>query len=338
MKKSVFAILLLLLVCSCSNQQSSNVPNVIFETDMGNDVDDALALVLLLHYHDAGAINLNAVCCNKARYSASQYVHLVNCFYGHPEIPIGQVSGTPLTDNANPDYAGKVLAMQNPDGTRVFTCPELKNEDIPEAVSLYRKTLASLPDASTTIVSVGFSTNIARLLKSPADKYSPLTGMELVRQKVKLFSIMACDFKNSNHAEYNVEQNVPDAKFVFDNSPVPVVFTPYEVGTAIMYPATTIESGFNWAKANPVSEGYKHYLQMPYDRPTWDVIASLYAVDASEQYFSMSPWGKVNIDEQGRSTFTPCENGKHAYLTVNKEQIENTLRRLIETTTYQPAK
>ncbi len=338
MKKSVFVVLMLLLVCSCSNRKSSDVTNVIFETDMGNDVDDALALALLLHYHDADVINLRAVCCNKARYSAPQYVHLVNCFYGHPEIPVGQVSGTPLDDDANPDYAGKVLAMKNPDGTPVFAYPALKNEEIPEAVSLYRKTLATLPDSSTIIVSVGFSTNIASLLESPADEYSSLTGMELVRQKVRLFSIMACDFKDTDHAEYNVEQNVPAAKFVFDNSPVPVVFTPYEVGTAIMYPAATIDSGFSWAKANPVAEGYKHYLQMPYDRPTWDVIASLYAAEASDRYFSLSPWGKVNIDEQGRSTFTPCENGKHAYLMVNGQQIENTLRRLIETTTYQPVK
>ena len=41
------------------------------------------------------------------------------------------------------------------------------------------------------IAQVGFSTNLARLLDTGADEYSTLSGIELVKRKVKLLSLMA---------------------------------------------------------------------------------------------------------------------------------------------------
>ena len=55
------------------------------------------------------------------------------------------------------------------------------------------------------IAQVGFSTNLARLLESPADRSSPLTGHELVERKVKLLSLMAGAFQpiDGNAATWN---------------------------------------------------------------------------------------------------------------------------------------
>jgi len=39
---------------------------------------------------------------------------------------------------------------------------------LPDAHTLYRKILAKQPDSSVTIISIGFSTNIARLLLTGA--------------------------------------------------------------------------------------------------------------------------------------------------------------------------
>ena len=58
----------------------------------------------------------------------------------------------------------------------------------PDAVDVLRKVLAEANDGSVVIAQVGFSTNLANLLSSPADSFCPMDGTELVRKKVRLLS------------------------------------------------------------------------------------------------------------------------------------------------------
>ena len=46
---------------------------------------------------------------------------------------------------------------------------------------------------SVTIASVGLQTNLELLLRSAPDEHSPLTGRELVAEKVALLAVMAGD-------------------------------------------------------------------------------------------------------------------------------------------------
>jgi hypothetical protein len=55
----------MLFVGCNTTTKTAQVPNIIFETDMGNDVDDALALDMIYKYFDDGKINMLAVCSNK---------------------------------------------------------------------------------------------------------------------------------------------------------------------------------------------------------------------------------------------------------------------------------
>ena len=57
--------------------------------------------------------------------------------------------------------------------------------DVPTAVEVYRQVLAEAEDHSVVISAIGFATNLADLLRSGPDDKSPLTGLELVGQKVK---------------------------------------------------------------------------------------------------------------------------------------------------------
>ena len=90
------------------------------------------------------------------------------------------------------------------DGAPVFARTLTDYQSLPSATSLYRQLLALQPDTSVTIISVGFSTNLAALLDSPADSYSDLTGRELVARKVKLLSVMAGCFDRPDFYDYNV--------------------------------------------------------------------------------------------------------------------------------------
>ena len=62
---------------------------LIFDTDMGNDVDDALALAMLHSLESRGESELLAVTLTKDNDEVAPYVDAINTFYGRGEIPIG---------------------------------------------------------------------------------------------------------------------------------------------------------------------------------------------------------------------------------------------------------
>jgi len=90
---------------------------------------------------------------------------------------------------------------------------------------------------------------------------------------------MAGCFNNPEWYEYNVVEDIPAAKKVFSEWPTPLVTSPFEVGMAIHYPATSIENDFKWAAEHPLVDAYRCYHEMPYDRPTWDLTSVLYVVE-----------------------------------------------------------
>lgn len=331
--------LTLLLLSGCGQKPAAeeNAPlAVIFETDLGNDIDDALALDLLYKYQDAGRIRLLAISLNKNGSAPAAYADILNTWYGYPDIPIGVIrDGVDCENDAAVNYAKAVVEMKDADGHPLFARSLAGDADCPEAVGLYRKLLAAEPDSSVVIVSVGFSTNLARLLDSPADEIVPLTGRELVARKVKLLSMMAGCFIEPDNREYNVRKDVPAAKAVFETWPTPVVTSPVEVGGGIKYPGASIENDFPWAPLHPVVEGYKVYRPMPYDRPTWDLTAVLYAVEGGD-WFTVSAPGHIEVTEEGLTRFTEDPAGTRRYLGVTKEQREAILQHFISIITAPP--
>src|ERR1044071_9884673 len=72
---------------------------LIFDTDIGNDVDDALALAVIHALQSRGEVQLLAVSITKDSKSAAPYIDLVNTFYKRPNIPVGIVKGGKTTDD-----------------------------------------------------------------------------------------------------------------------------------------------------------------------------------------------------------------------------------------------
>ncbi|MDD4922958.1 MAG: nucleoside hydrolase, partial [Bacteroidales bacterium] len=189
---------------------------------------------------------------------------------------------------------------------------------------------------SVTIVSVGFSTNLVRLLRSAPDQYSALNGKDLIAKKVKFLSVMAGSFRENPAAEFNVVRDIPSAKALAEEWPGQVVYTPLEAGLAVTYPATSIQNDFAWATFHPLVEAYKQYKPMPYDRPCWDPIALLYVMDSSSKFFTHSGWGKVAVDEKGHTLFSPDVNGNRQYITLTTDQAAAIRSYFIEQVTRVP--
>lgn len=334
--------LLIISITACTskkNESTGNVDNstqkIIFETDMGNDIDDALALDMLYKYQDAGDIELLGIMTNKNSDYSAAFIDQMNCWYGYPEIPIGIVRNGVDSEHDAINYAQHVALMKNEQGDALFPQSRTDTQSLMDAHILYRKLLAEQPDHSVTVISVGFSTNLARLLESEPDKFSPLTGKELVSQKVKLLSMMAGCFVKDDQPEYNVMKDIPAAKKVFEEWPTPIVTSPFEVGIQIQYPGQSIEQDFQWAPEHPMIEAYKVYLEMPYDRPTWDLTSVLYAVEGSS-YFTTSSPGRVLVSEKGTS-FIADDAGDRYYLSVDSLQAEVIKQHFVEIITKQPA-
>ena len=335
--KTFYAVVLsvCVLLFSGSAYAGSDKFNVIYETDIGNDIDDALALDMLYKYHEMGKINFVAVMLNKCDSAPAEYMDINNTWYGYPDMPVGIVR-----DGSNDPgglYAQQVVDLKHEDGTPMFKRSHSDYDKLPDAHILYRKLLAQMPDNSVVIASVGFSTNLARLLETPADEYSKLTGAELVKKKVRFLSAMAGDLRKGNRAEYNVRFDIPAAQKVFHEWPTPIVISPFEVGMVIQYPGASIENDFDWANGlHPMIESYKAYKQMPYDRPTWDLTSVLYAAEGAE-WFTVSPMGRIEVNDKGSMFFIPDPKADRCYLSVNEEQISRILKRFQEVITSKTA-
>src|SRR5215472_10474324 len=253
----IFVILLLALPVS---GLPADPVRIIFDTDMGNDVDDALALAILHALESRGEAKLVAVTITKDNPYAAAFVDIVDTFYGRGSIPIGIVRNGKTPDDSPMIHAPSEHKKQ--DGSFVYP-RRMALGAAPDAVGVLRRALADEKDQAVTIVQVGFSTNLARLLDSPPDDTSPLKGSELAAKKVRLLVAMAGHFPPAQ-PEFNVATDIPSAQRVFAEWPSHVVFSGFEVGVALPFPARSIEHDFSWVRDHPVAEAYRNYMHMPY--------------------------------------------------------------------------
>jgi len=333
----LLASIFLLAGCNSSTKNQQNKPGIpiIFETDMGNDVDDALALDMLFKYSNMGLVNLLGVSTNKDSPYSIEFLDIMKTWYGYSGLPMGKITKGADCENDAVNYA-KSTCLYQEDRKSPFKRTHKDYGTIPEAPLFYRELLAKQPDSSVVLVSTGFSSNIARLLDTPPDQFSPLTGKELVAQKVKLLSMMAGNMVDSAFKEYNIIKDIPATQKIFREWPTPVVVSPFEVGMSIMFPAMVIENNLAYATPNPLKIAYESYMKMPYDRPTWDLTSVLYAVEGAKNYFNVSGGGRIEVDDEGHTKFSPDENGKHAYLSVSKEQAEIIKNRFVDLISTKP--
>jgi len=319
MKRILFFLLVAVLAAGCRDK--AGTVNLIFDTDLGNDVDDAIAMVMMYRYADSGCANILAEGISKEGTAPSQCMDIFNAWYGYPNVPFGVVRNGADCETDALNYARAVANCTNEDGSPRYKGTGLDYAALPDAQELYKEILQKQPDGSVTMVTVGFSTNIARLLALDRD---------LVAKKVKLLVMMACNFTGEQTSEYNVWKDIESARTIVDSWPGEIVFSPGELGNQVTYPAEEIES---YVKDTPLSDAYKSYLPMPYNRPCWDPTALVYAVEGGK-YFNITEPGTVHISETGISTFEPNPAGLHRILSVTPEQADVLMSRIVELTSF----
>lgn len=310
---------------------------VIFDTDITGDVDDVLALAMLHSLEDRGECDLLAVTISKVNPLTGPFTDAVNTFYGRPDMPLGITRDAQRRESK---YL-KLVETRGPEGLR-YPHDVADNEQTPEPVALMRQILSSQPDQSVVIIQVGLAVNVARLLASPPDDISPMNGVELVRKKLKLLSVMAGAFEpirgNTHYLEANVINDVPSMRQLAENWPreTPVVWSGFEIGIAAAYPHQSIARDFGYVPHHIVRESYLLHSGPTHNRPTWDLTSVLYAVRPDRGYFGLSQRGTVRVEEDGFTTFTPDENGRDRFLTMSQTQSARVREALVWLTSQPP--
>ncbi len=290
---------------------------MILDTDMGPDYDDVGALAVFHAMADKGELKPLAVIASNKNELVVPSIEIINNYFGRPNLPTGAPKGEAASIGASQGWP-QLLVDKFPHKTQ-------KTSDAPDAVTTYRQVLSKQADNSVTIVTIGFLTNMADLMESQPDQISELSGMDLIRKKVKLLVSMAGKFPEGR--EYNVLTDSLASKQVFDNWPTPILLSGFEIGEKIKTGKKLIQ----YASADsPVRFVYE--TAMPHSasdadgRMSWDQTAVLIGARGFNPYFGIKR-GKMIVTD-GNNAWQDDPLGPHAYIV---EQMPlNSIQQLIE--------
>jgi pyrimidine-specific ribonucleoside hydrolase len=290
-------LLFVIFVCSIGtirSQQDFPKPvypiHVIMDTDFGPDYDDVGAITLLHCFADSGLVNILATIGSSKYKNAAAAINVFNTYFGRPELPVAVVRGEAVNLGDKQHWTDTIISRY-PHKIR-------NNEDVPDALDLYRNILSSQPDHSVTIITIGFLTNLANLLRSSGDSYSPLNGYELVKKKVRNLVSMAGRFPSGR--EFNLAEDVNASKKVLAEWPTTILFSGFEIGQKIKTGLPLIHN--EQIQKSPVKDVFSICIPMAKEdsagRMSWDETAVLIAVEGWQKYYDLEK-GNCIINPDG---------------------------------------
>ncbi|OAA80777.1 inosine/uridine-preferring nucleoside hydrolase [Akanthomyces lecanii RCEF 1005] len=267
--------------------------NLIIDTDLFSDVDDAGALLLAA---TAPHVNLLAVNVNYPSTFSALAASAILAHYNRADVPIG--IRRPLTNNTFFDawyyelgeYASKI-AHQWSGGS----LPWGHAEKAWDPVALYRKALSEADDESVTIASIGFLDNLSGLLNSTADAFSTLPGRQLVEAKVSELVIMGGGYPFGH--SYNFWGSDPGlAAHVVNTWDGRIVFVGDDVGKFVRTGGLLMANG---PRSDPVRKAYICYTFLQ-PQSSWDPLTVLYAMNGLGDVFRFgNEYGYNYIEANG---------------------------------------
>ncbi len=309
---------------------------IIFDTDLGGDIDDGGALAIIHQAVDKGYATLLACTSSTSNPYSVAAIDAINEYYNH-KVEVGTTKIIPEGERVNrkeylkncDTWYGKYI---NDNYHHTYT-----KDNARDAIKVLRdvlsKNITDNINEKVTIVVVGTINNIEGLLKSKPDEYSSLNGMELVKKSVKEFSIMGCYFPSEElpevwfgdfhmEAENNIVQDIKSAKYTFENSPVPIVVSHFTPGMKTITGELISKEGDD----NPVSASYNKFFGGL--RQSWDPISAYYAIYGLKDVLTISKPLTISIDDKGISTYKENKSGKHYLLYAKSyEDLKNELNK-----------
>jgi inosine-uridine nucleoside N-ribohydrolase len=309
---------------------------IIFDCDMGNSIDDALALALLYGLDGKNEARVVSISVSKSNLKSAAFCEAVGRFYAGAvsgafgafgrNLPVGLAVDGKMADDT--PMLTVPLSKVNAKGEPVYPHGIHKLNDTAEVPALIRNACTAQHDENAIVVLTGPATNLAHVLDLPGAK-------EIIAKKVRFLSMTGGAYPDGK-PEFNIKTDIAAARKLFAEWPTPIVASGVEVGQDLLYPASSIEKDFAWTPDHPVADAYRAYKPMPYDAPTGDMSAVLYAVRPKEGYFKLSDPGTISVLDDGRTKFTASADGKHRYLILDPDQKEKIVRTYTEIASAKP--
>jgi len=319
MKRIIFLILLLPAFTGFSQKPV----HIIFDTDIGPDYDDVGAMALLHAFADQGEATILATISCNANETTVPTLSVLNTYFKRPGIPIGITKSKLPNKECSQKWAQAII--------QTYPHAFHANDQAEEAVELYRKILSKQPDHSVTIVSVGFFTNLANLLKSAPDNYSSLNGKELVAIKVKQLVSMAASLEKGGKEgyEFNVVVDAAASQKVFNEWPTPIILSGFGIGMKILTGIHLIHN--DKIQNSPVKDAFRVALTKDSNtvgRNSWDETAVLVAVRGIKPYFNSR---KLNLEikDDGKDVLVPGEKFEWLEFSKTPEEIAAIIEELM---------
>lgn len=283
---------------------------ILFDTDIGDDCDDVMALDVLIAAHKAGECELAAVTYSERCPVAPGCARAILRYYGL-EIPVGS---RPTEPGRGTTYAKAVFDA----------FPSLAAGETLPAVRVMRKVLAEHDKA--TFVVTGSLYNVAKLIESEPDDLSPLNGIDLMKEKLEEIALMGGNFSHQSGyrppehtilpdgtlartTEWNITLSLPESRLFFEKCPCPITASPFELGFRMLTGGPMVEAGQG---KTPDSLSYIVHGSSK-GRDSWDPTTAYYGLYGAAPLFYKTAPGTITVDEKGVTYFTPGE-GSHALL------------------------
>jgi pyrimidine-specific ribonucleoside hydrolase len=308
MKRFLITIMAFSIICcSCSNQSAKknfNAVKVIFDTDLGPDYDDVGALAFLNAMADSGKVEILATVSSNKHELVAPAINVINTYFGRSELPVGAPKSAGVNLGSSQHWADSIVEK--------YPHSIKSTSEVADAVDIYRKILNDQPDKSVTIITVGFLTNLNNLLRTKPDKFSNLSGKELIIRKVKRLVSMAGSFPEGR--EFNIFKDSTASKFVFKNWPGQVIFSGFEIGSQIHTGLKLINSDI---KNSPVKDVFRISIPLSEEdkggRMSWDETAVLIGVYGTDGFFD-TVRGQIIVNDDGSNTWKNSTDGKQLYV------------------------
>ena len=320
--KYFFSLFIACLIMFNLNAQKQKPVPIIFDSDIGPDYDDVGAITMLHAFADSGEAKILATVASDKYPNAAAVLSVFNTYFKRPNIPIGIVKGNGVNLSDEQHWSDTLVAK--------YPHKIKSNDEAEDAVTVYRKVLSQQPDNSVTIVTVGFLTNLANLMNSKPDKYSPLDGTTLIHKKVKRLVSMAGRFPEGK--EFNVFMDSTSSQIVFSKWPTEVIFSGFEIGEKIKTGLPLVQN--NAIQNSSVKDVFRICLPMAEEdhngRSSWDETAVLVAVKGFEPYYSVES-GSIIVNDDGSNSWD--KDGNNQFYLVEKlphEQVQQLINNLMQ--------
>ena len=316
-----------------SPEQEKPPLGVVFDSDMGNRIDAALALASLYGLDGKREARVISLSVSKPNLKAAAFCEVVARFYaGTLNSGFGRVPPIGMAETgARPEDTPMLTALdrKNAGGAALYPYTIHKLNDTAEVPALIRNAFTAQHDGNCVVVLAGPATNLVKVLELQG-------AADLIARKVRLLAVAAGAF-SGGAPEDHIRADLAAARKLFAQWPTPIVAAGDEVGQALPYPAASIETDFAWSPAHPVADAYRAWKPMPYDAPTTDLAAVLYAVRPQEGYFRLSEPGTLQVRDNGRTVLVPSAEGRHRYLVLDPQQKNRVLKAYTDLASAKPA-